>query len=122
MLRNLVSQDKNPLKTLLSLHFQALISVLGCGLAGAGSIFYNGYQPYHNYGYVPSSLGYNANYGYNGLAYRMPHYPSPAPVVPYSRASQVQIKNEPSTNVSKRSTISSMLKMSLAISSTATTI
>ena len=75
----------------MSFHFQALISLLGCGLARAGSIFYNGYQPYQNYGYVPASLGYNANYGYNGLAYRMPSYPAPAPAVPYSRASQVQI-------------------------------
>merc|ERR1712045_783812 len=72
----------------------ALISLLGCGLAGAGSIFYNGYQPYQNYGYVPASLGYNANYGYNGLAYRMPSYPSPAPAVPYSRASQFHAQDE----------------------------
>lgn len=80
----------------MSFHFQALISLLGCGLARAGSIFYNGYQPYQNYGYVPASLGYNANYGYNGLAYRMPSYPAPAPApaVPYSRASQVKIRTK----------------------------
>ena len=82
-----------------------MISLLGCGLAGAGSIFYNGFQqPYLNYNYqpnyLPASLGYNANYGYsgyngyNGLTYGVPQYPAlapvaPAPVAPYNTASQV---------------------------------
>ena len=69
------------------------MSLLGCGLAGAGSIFYNGYQPYLNY--VPASLGYQGytgHYGYNGyngVTYRAPHYVQPAPVAPYNTASQV---------------------------------
>ena len=72
-----------------------MVSLLACGLAEAGSIFYNGYQPYLNYQpYVPASLGY-ANYGYNGyngLAYQAPYYAAPASVAPYNTASQVRIK------------------------------
>ena len=102
-----------------TLHFQALVPLLGCSLAGAGSIFYNGYQqPYLNYApashygnYAPASPGYYGNYGnygYNALAYQGSApayqgsiYPSiapvapvasvapVAPVAPYSTASQV---------------------------------
>ena len=84
-----------------TLHFQALVPLLGCSLAGAGSIFYNGYQqPYINY--APASLGYYGNYGnygYNALAYQgsapayqgslYPSVAPVAPVAPYSTASQV---------------------------------